>query len=172
MVTTVTMIVSLTHSGCRARGSTEDRPGPWPQVTPEMTGTGLMSLRLHTTWEYLPFHSRQASEPAQPGAWAPACKQGLRAWQARRHESRARNPGQQGLIGPRPQGHLPMHRIMSLTVTSNEYYGKWPPVLRSTYKEKNQNNNPPPKKKQKTKNFKVPLYCIYCTTNKTFCVKL
>lgn len=70
--------------------------------------------------------------------------------------SRARKPSQQGLLVP-PFPGLLMHRRM---IFDSEV--KWTLVLREVLGRKRTTKN----------NVKVPLCCICCTMNETFCVKL
>lgn len=104
-----------------AAGATAAGDTGWHQ----MTGTTFVSLRLCVLpldtgpWTSLTWH---VGSGTQAGPAGPPTRSG-------RVTARARKPVDRALLFSVPR--LLTHR-MTLPVTSNEYYGKWPLVLRST----------------------------------------
>lgn len=97
----------------------------------QMTGTRFVSLRLCVLplntgpWTSLTGH---VGSGMQAGPAGPPTRSG-------RVNARAGKPVDSALLFSLPR--LLMHRMTTLTVKSNEYYGKWPLGRRSTYEEKN-----------------------------------
>lgn len=109
-------VVPVTHSGCPARGGSENLPGPQQQVTPD-DGDEIRELEaLRPSTQHGPLNQpdlarglRHAAGPAGPPT------------RSGRVNARARKPVDWALLFSLPR--LLTHRTMILTVKSNEYYG-------------------------------------------------